>query len=330
MIREGEYYDKVGSGHVKCGLCPHYCRLSKGQYGFCKVRFNDDGVLKTINYGELSSLSMDPIEKKPLYHFRPGTRILSVGTIGCNFACDFCQNHSIAKDMDVDTRYMEAKDLAKVAAQMEDNTGIAFTYNEPFIWYEYVKEVSRELKNLDPSKAVVLVTNGFVNKGPLEEILPYVDAMNIDLKSNSQDYYRKICKGGRDEVMETIRIASKHCHVEVTTLMVNGLNDSDEEIGEIASFISQIDKNMVLHLSRYFPAYKMKVPPTPIERIQSGREAARKYLHNVYMGNVNDVDNNTYCAQCGELIIERDYYYSTIVQNGKLCTNCSLEIPIVY
>lgn len=270
---------------IRCLLCPHKCAIKPGKSGRCSVRVNNDGVLQTINYGEITAIGLDPIEKKPLYHFYPGKNILSVGTFGCNFSCDFCQNYSIAQYKS-ESQYLSPDDLIKMCIEAENNIGIAFTYNEPSIWYEYIYETAKKLKEKYPKFKVVLVTNGFIEKEPLEKLLPYVDAMNIDLKSFSQEYYRKVCGGDLAPVLRTIELASKHCHVEVTTLLVSDLNDSKEEVEKIAGFLGSINKDIPLHLSRYFPTYKMKQPPTDIKLMERRKKEAKRYLNYVYLGNV--------------------------------------------
>ena len=279
------YYENHGD-KIKCFLCPHQCIIKAGKSGLCSVRINNNGVLKTINYGEITAIGLDPIEKKPLYHFHPGKNILSVGTFGCNFSCDFCQNYSIAQYRSK-SEDLSPDDLIKGCIEAENNIGIAFTYNEPSIWYEYIYDTAKKLKENHPDFQVVLVTNGFIEPKPLEKLLPYIDAMNIDLKSFNQDYYKKICGGDLAPVLKTIELASRNCHIEITTLLVNGLNDSKEEVRQIASFVGGISKDIPLHLSRYFPRYKMNRPATEIAIMHDRKEIAKEYLNHVYLGNVN-------------------------------------------
>lgn len=284
MLYKASYYKKQGD-KVRCLLCPHKCLIQAGKFGLCAVRTNEEGVLKTINYGQITAMALDPIEKKPLYHFYPGKNILSVGTFGCNFTCDFCQNYSIAQYKSR-SQYVSSEDLIQRSIEAPNNIGIAFTYNEPSIWYEYIYETAKKLKEQHPDFKVVLVTNGFMESEPLEQLLPYIDAMNIDLKSFNQDYYRKVCGGDLQPVLNTIKQASQHCHVEVTTLLVSDLNDSKEEVEEIAKFLASINKDIPLHLSRYFPNYKMEQPATDISLMKERQKDAKKYLNHVYLGNV--------------------------------------------
>ena len=211
-----------------------------------------------------------------------------------------------------------------------NNVGIAFTYNEPFMWYEYIYDVAKRIKEYDKNISVVLVSNGYVNKEPLKKILPFIDAMNIDLKGFTNRYYNDICKAKIEPVLETIKMASEQTHVEITTLMVSDENDSVEEIVEIAKFIASIDKNIPLHLSRYFPKYKMKNPPTRVENIMKAKEEASKYLNYVYVGNISGVDNTPYCPTCNYNLSRRDIYSTNIHFHGDKCPNCKEYINIVF
>lgn len=284
MKKEALYYEKVGD-KIHCLLCPHRCTISNGNSGRCKVRVNEDGKLYTINYGEITSIALDPIEKKPLRYFKQGSKILSVGGYGCNFTCKFCQNYKISQ-FQASSKFVSKEELLKLILETENNIGIAFTYNEPSIWYEYVYDCAKYIKAYDEKISVVLVTNGYLNKEPLEALLPYIDAMNIDLKSWNDSYYRQICGGTLPPVLESIKIASKYCHVEITTLLVTGENDKVEEVEAIAKFISEIDPYIPLHISRYFPKYLMDAPATDIGIMIESEKIARKYLKRVILGNV--------------------------------------------
>ncbi|UEL48922.1 AmmeMemoRadiSam system radical SAM enzyme [Terrisporobacter hibernicus] len=320
---------KEEDSYIKCYLCPHSCSLSEGKYGVCKLRTVKNNIPVVINYGEVTSANVDPIEKKPLYHFKPGMDILSVGTFGCNMSCSFCQNHEISQNKP-SSKFIEIDKLISLIINTPNNVGIAFTYNEPFMWYEYIYDVAKKIKEYDKSISVVLVTNGFVNKEPLEKILPFIDAMNIDLKGFTKKYYNEICGATIDPVLETIKIANKYTHVEITTLMVRDENDSIDEIVEIAKFLSFIDKNIPLHLNRYFPNYKMKNEPTLVEDIMKAKEEAKKYLNYVYVGNVAGVDNNTYCPNCGYNLVTRDIYTTNSHVKGDKCPNCKEYINIIF
>lgn len=278
------YYEKINY-KIHCFLCPHHCVIEEGNLGKCNVRIHKNGELYTINYGEITSASLDPIEKKPLYYFKPHSQIFSIGSFGCNFSCDFCQNYSISQYKSK-SDYVSKENLVKTAVNMKDNIGIAFTYNEPSILYEYVLDTSKLLKEKAPDKSVVLVTNGYINQEPLKNLLPYVDAMNIDLKSYSDKFYKNICGGNLKPVLETIETAAKSCHIEITTLLVSGENDNLDEIEEIAKFLSSINRDIPLHLTRYFPRYKLNNPATNIDFMKKAQDTAKKYLNKVLLGNI--------------------------------------------
>lgn len=283
-MKEALFYRKLNETTLECLLCPHFCHIRDGQRGLCGVRVNKGSKLYTSNYGNISSLALDPVEKKPLYHFHPGTQILSVGTIGCNFACHFCQNWGISKNLSAPTEFMPCADLIAEASQAH-SFGIAYTYNEPFIWYEYVYEAAQLAKKAGLDN--VLVTNGFVNNDPLERILPFIDAMNIDLKSIREEFYEKICHGRLAPVLETIKRAKKSCHVELTNLIIPTLNDSDEDLTALVDWIyGHLGDEVPLHFSRYFPCYKMEISPTPKETLLRAQEIALRKLKYVYLGNI--------------------------------------------
>lgn len=330
MIREGMHYFKEEDNINICCLCPHNCHLRSGQYGICKVRRVRNGVLETTNYGEVSSIAMDPIEKKPLYHFKPGSNILSLGSFGCNFKCGFCQNYSISMERP-STKYIDVEELLNIAVGLkgEGSVGVAFTYNEPSIWYEYIYDFAklkeREKNNID----IVLVTNGYIAEEPLEEILLYIDAMNIDLKSFRQEFYNKVCGGRVEEVMRTIERASRGCHVEVTTLVIGDRNSSMEEIDELSSWLASVNRDIPLHLSRYYPQYRFNDPPTPIETILRARETAEKQLNFVYVGNVPGETNDTCCPDCGKLLIKRRGYSMERHIKDNKCQYCGKNIAII-
>lgn len=270
-----------------CNICPHKCVLSEGQYGFCNARICREGKVISDNYGRITAMAMDPIEKKPLYHFYPGSRILSVGSYGCNLRCPFCQNCDISmvKGTEIDYTYITVEALVQQACdyRIRGNIGIAYTYNEPLIGYEFVKDCSILAKKSGLKN--VLVTNGFICEEPLRELLPLIDAFNIDLKSYSKEFYNKIA-GSLDTVKNTIAIAAEQCHVEVTTLIIPGDNDREEEMDELSSWISNINPDIPLHISRFFPRWKMQdKEATPIMTIYKLAEIARRKLKYVYEGN---------------------------------------------
>ncbi len=283
-MEEALYYDKSQDGGVRCRLCPQLCRIKEGAKGFCGVRTNQGGSLYTLNYGRVASLALDPVEKKPLYHFHPGEMILSAGTVGCNLSCLFCQNWSISREVQTPTEPMTVEDLIALARRL-DSFGIAYTYNEPFIWYEFVVEAAEAARGAGLKN--VLVTNGFVNPEPLAELLPYIDAANIDIKSIRDDFYKKVCSGRVGPVLETIKAMAGRCHVELTNLLIPTLNDSPEEISRLVDWIAaNVGPNVPLHFSRYFPCYKMTIPPTPPEKLFEAQAIAEKKLKHVHLGNI--------------------------------------------
>lgn len=268
----------------------HHCALSPGQTGLCGARKNTDGKILYTNYGQITSLALDPIEKKPLHNFRPGTRILSVGSYGCNLRCPFCQNHeiSMAREADADCLSMTPEHLADTALEwnMRDagNIGVAYTYNEPLVGWEYVRDTARLVKEY--GMVNVLVSNGTASLQILEELLPYTDAMNIDLKGFRADYYRML-GGDLNTVKAFITRAAKDCHVELTTLIIPGENDTLEEMEEEARWIAALSPEIPLHITRFFPRYHMTDRgPTDIRRLYRLAETAGQYLKHVYVGNV--------------------------------------------
>ncbi|KMT20773.1 AmmeMemoRadiSam system radical SAM enzyme [Clostridium cylindrosporum] len=321
------FYEKKEERN-RCGVCPHNCLIDEGKFGVCKVRTVKDGELIAINYGEVSSSGVDPIEKKPLYHYKPSKNILSIGSFGCNMTCSFCQNYEISQNRP-STQFVSAEDLIRIIPTIENNVGVAFTYNEPMMWYEYMCDASKKIKEDNEDTSVVVVSNGYINEEPLRKLLPYVDAMNIDLKGYTNKYYNKVCGANLNPVLETIRRCNDHCHVEITTLLVSDENDSLEEAKEIAQFIASVNENIPLHLSRYFPRYKMENEATKIERITEAQNEAKKYLKHVYIGNVGGVDNNTYCSKCGALLINRNGYSTKVHISEGRCNECKEKINII-
>ena len=287
MSKESLFYTKLENGRVCCGLCPHNCEIPDGGKGFCRVRSNRGGVLYSDSYGTVSGIALDPIEKKPLYRFHPGSMIFSVGNYGCNLRCLFCQNHSISMTApEASAERISPERLAALATQYikDGNIGIAYTYNEPLIGYEYVYDCAVLAKKQNLFN--VLVTNGFINPEPLVKLLPFIDALNIDLKSFDGNFYNNI-KGDLKCVMNTIETASVHAHVEITTLVVPDENDSDDEMDALARFVASVNPDIPLHLSRFFPKYKMNgKTPTPKETVFRLQKIAMKYLNYVYLGNM--------------------------------------------
>jgi len=284
-MKEAAFY-KISQDEVNidCGLCPHNCKIASGKSGICGVRRNRNGALIAESYGKVTSIALDPVEKKPLYHFYPGSKILSIGSYGCNFNCGFCQNHRISAKSAL-YQMFSPNEIAATSKDLvlKGNIGVAYTYNEPLIGYEFVKDCAELLRKQRQKN--VLVTNGFIMPEPFNQLLQFIDAANIDLKSFNPLFYKEI--GGKlENVKNNIINAVKSCHVEVTTLIIPGKNDSPKKIEALAEWLAEIDDKIPLHISRFFPAYKMQdISPTPIDTIYNFVEIAGKYLRCVYPGN---------------------------------------------
>lgn len=324
-MKLAKYYNNEDN-YINCFLCPHHCKINEGNLGICKVRKNIKGKLYTLNYETMTSYGYDPIEKKPLYHFYPGEDIFSFGTFGCNFACDFCQNISIVENVNM---FMTTKteDVLKLG-QANKSIGIAYTYNEPTIFYEFMYDIAKlakenKLKN-------VIISNGYINKEALTDILPFVDAMNIDLKSMEDSYYKKLCKGALKPVLETIKTAYGKTHIEITTLIIDGENSDEDEIYNLSKFISEISPDIPLHLSKYHPSHKMTNPPTKVQTLINLRNVARQNLNYVYIGNIWGLDNNTYCPNCNNLLVSRYPNLEIIGLVNRHCNKCGEKINIIY
>jgi len=326
-LHEAGYYRAEDDGRVVCALCPHNCRIAPGREGFCRVRGNRDGKLIALTYGRIVASHMDPIEKKPLYHFLPGQDILSIGTAGCNLRCAFCQNW----DLVLGGIPATVTPLRKIIdqAQQLGSLGIAYTYNEPGIWFEYLMDCARAAREAGLKN--VLVTNGFMNPDPWAEICSVADAMNIDLKSMDPEFYKRLCKAERDPVLVNIRTAAASCHVEVTNLIVTGENDSHELIEQVIDFVASIRDTIPLHFSRYFPQHEFTAPPTPPETLDWAVTAARKKLKYVYAGNISLANaSDTICPSCGALVVRRTGYRTdTSGLTGATCTACSKPVDII-
>lgn len=332
-MREAKYYEVHGDEGIGCRLCPKCCVIRPGHAGFCRVRQNHGGRLYAAGFGRVTSYGLDPIEKKPLYHFWPGSFILSFGAVGCNLRCRFCQNwttvHGNPETLEITPQ--EAVSLALEAkGRGVPNAGIAYTYSEPLVWYEFVLETARLAKVAGLKN--VLVTNGYINQAPLRELLDYIDAMNIDIKGFTEDYYRNYCAGGLAPVLRTVEIArERNCHVELTNLLVTGLNDSPAEIQELTDWAAALDSEIPLHFSRYFPNFEMDLPATPPATLRLAESIAKAKLPYVYIGNAPELGKqNTYCPSCGNLLINRTGYQTELTGlQGKKCHKCGNSISII-
>lgn len=325
---EARYYEKREDEKVQCHLCPHECVINSGKRGLCRVRRNDSGTLIATTYGKVAAAGMDPIEKKPLYHFHPGSSILSLGQAGCTFHCQFCQNCEMLSP-DIPQQSLPPEEAVRLA-ERKNSDGIAYTYNEPYAGFEYVIDTARLAREAGLKN--VLVTNGYYMSDPFEELAPLVDAMNIDLKSMHEDFYNEYCRGDIGPVHETIEAAyDKGIHVELTTLLITGLNDSEEEVQELVQYIESISPEIPLHLSRYHPAYKMNRPSTPEETLEMAYRVASETLNYVYLGNVVGMDGtNSYCPECGEMLISRSGFKSRLeALDDDQCGNCGASVNFI-
>ncbi len=324
-----KYYSNENNGKLRCLVCPHHCHLQEGQRGICQVRTNRDGQLVATNYGEFSSLALDPIEKKPLYHFYPGSMILSAGSFGCNLSCPFCQNYSIAHQIPV-TRYISPHELVEInlSCRRQGSIGMAFTYNEPVMWLEYIMDTAPLLQ--EQGLKVVMVSNGYIEAKPLQDLLGWVDAFNIDLKGFNDRFYQRLCRGKLAAVQDTLAAIVAHAHLEVTNLLIPGENDQDDEVRDMCRWLASLDPAIVLHFSAYHPAYKMKLPSTSGQALRRVADIAREYLAHVYLGNLPGETNDSFCPCCGQLLIgRRDYKVETSGLKGGRCSNCGENISYI-
>ncbi len=330
-MKEALFYTKEKNKKVQCQLCHHRCKILPGKRGICGVRENRDGKLYSLVYGKAIAAHIDPIEKKPLFHFLPGTSSFSIATAGCNFHCQHCQNFDISQfsGKEIPGKELSPREVINLT-QKSNCQSIAYTYTEPTIFFEYAYDTSKlaqkkGLKN-------IFVTNGFMTKKTLKKISPYLDAANVDLKSFSDKFYREICSARLEPVLESLKLMKKlGIWLEVTTLIIPTLNDSPEELKQIAEFIkNELGKETPWHISRFHPDYKLAhLPSTPLEKIHQaskiGQEAGLRY---VYVGNIpGDLGENTSCYNCGELLIKRNLF--TILENkikAQKCPQCGAKI----
>ena len=331
-MKKALYYKTFENSVVRCTLCPHNCLINDNEHGICNVRINKNGDLYNEFFEKIVALGLDPIEKKPLYHYYPGSKILSVGSLGCTMKCLFCQNYRISQvdsGVPVPENSFSVKSIVELAIQQDENIGIAFTYNEPGTFYEYMISVAEQAKIADLK--TVMVTNGYINRPPLEALIPYMDAFNVDLKAFSEDFYQSITHARLEPVKQTIRrIAASQKHLEITNLVIPGMNDNYAEFEEMTRWIAgETGERTVLHISRYFPAYQMKIASTPVNLLLDLYEIAKKHLKYVYLGNVFDVaKDTTYCDKCNNALIVRspEKVSVTGLDNTGNCTKCGNHV----
>jgi pyruvate formate lyase activating enzyme len=335
---EAYLYEKLEDQTVKCHLCNHRCVIKEGHRGKCNVRENQTGILKTLVYGKLIARHIDPIEKKPLFHFLPGTRSYSIATVGCNFRCRFCQNADIAQ-MPTDHKGIIMGDTytpqeVVAAAQNAGCSSISYTYTEPTVFFEFAYETAKLAHQHGIRN--VFVTNGYMTAEAVEMIHPYLDAANVDLKAFSDRYYKELCGAKRKHVQATLKLMTKlGIFVEVTTLIVPGLNDDPAELNDLAAFLAkQLGPQIPWHISRFHPTYKLTDrPSTPVKTLIMAREIGLAAgLRYVYTGNVpGDAGENTFCYRCGKIVIERWGFQvgKMRIKNGR-CTYCDTPIDGVW
>jgi Pyruvate-formate lyase-activating enzyme len=332
--KEALYWRKLGED-IQCQLCPHFCLLKEGQTGKCHARKNISGELISLVYNKPCSLAIDPIEKKPLYHFLPGQKSLSLATSGCNLSCGFCQNFEISQCSIDDIKALEISpsEVVKEAKKKKAKI-IAYTYTEPTIFYEYALDIAKEARKNKIKN--VTVTNGFINQEPLKELCNYLDASNIDLKSINPEFYKQVCKAELAPVLESIKtMKEKGVWIELTNLLIPGLNDSVEDISKLVSWIKRnLGRDTPLHFTAFYPSFKLlNLPPTSLEILTKARNIAlAQGINYVYTGNlIDDEGNNTYCPKCKKLLIKRKYFevIDNKIKNGK-CFNCSEKIPGIW
>ncbi len=335
-MKEALLYEKLTDKAVHCFLCAHHCKIANQKFGFCGVRMNVDGIFYTYVYGKPIAMHVDPIEKKPLYHFLPASFSFSIATIGCNFACGFCQNWEISQSRvrdgaRLDEKLVSPEEVVKEALKNKCKS-ISYTYTEPTIFFEYALDIAKLAKKKGLYNN--FVTNGYMTKDALTMIKPYLDTANVDLKFFKEKSYRKVCAGTLEPVLNSIRLMREMgIWVEVTTLVVPGENDSPEELGDIAKFIAGVDKDIPWHISRFHPDYKFTAqqatPEIALKRAQAlGNKAGLDYI---YVGNVYGWGNDTYCRACKKLLIKREGF--SVLENNinqDRCGYCNVVVPGVF
>ncbi len=332
---ESKFYIKTDSKSVECQLCPHFCKIKNERIGNCNTRLNRNGVLELVHWGVIASSSLDPVEKKPLYHFFPGKMIYSIGGFGCNLKCVYCQNYEISQfvPQNIDKlRIISPDEIVQKAKIHPNNIGIAYTYNEPTVSYEYVFETASLIKQVGMKN--VMVSNGFINQDPLIKLFDVIDAFNIDLKAFSNDFYRKIAGGSLRPVLESLKAIRKSGkHLEITFLVIPHLNDNLDEAKLMFEWIAgELGEQTVLHLSGYHPTYLLDNPATKPEFLKKMYYLAKEKLQYVYLGNTQncEIGNNTSCPSCGNIVIKRIGFSVSVnqIDNSGNCLNCGYG-PIV-
>ena len=335
-MKEAACYVKLSDGRIRCDLCPHYCLLTDGERGKCNARSNQQGKLVSENFGVITALCTDPVEKKPLYHFFPGGEILSIGSFGCNLNCNWCQNAAIAqqaREAFSHIRYTPPEAIVQAAVDSK-SIGLAYTYNEPVVWYEYMMEMAEGIRKHGLKN--VLVTNLQINPKPLQQLIPLLDAVNADLKSFDALFYKKEAGGHLDVIKKNLKtIVESGVHLEVTFLILPLMNMKQAMFADMVNWIAdELGDRTVLHLSRYFPANKMDDPPTSLELMHRFFNLAKEKLPYVYLGNVRDSSEtaSTFCRSCGNTVIARTGYHTETVglKSDGSCIHCREPVCITH
>lgn len=327
--KEASYWNRQGSNKVFCRLCPHECLIPERQFGLCNARQNVNNTLISKSYGMVSAINIDPVEKKPLYHFYPGAKTLSIGSFGCNLKCGFCQNSGISMSKPEGDIRLSPEDTAYFAIEKNIKL-ISYTYNEPLINYEWVGEMSALARK--KSMQNILVSNGYIKEEPLKRLSDYIDAANIDLKAYGNSFYEKNCGGSLEPVLRTIEnLYNSKVHLEITNLVIDGENSDEASFRKMVGFIAGISDEIPLHLSRYFPSHKFTLPETKEETLINLYSIAKEKLKYVYLGNFDSPEHeNTYCKNCAACLIERNGYNIKMnCKNPRLCPECGTRNNII-
>jgi Pyruvate-formate lyase-activating enzyme len=306
---------------ASCLLCPQRCQLRPGQVGRCHARENREGEVVSRTYGEVAAWNLDPIEKKPLYHFYPGSWIFSIGGFGCNLSCSFCQNHEISQKHQIG-RKTTPIELAELVGQSQESLGLCFTYSEPSVWFEMIRDTAPLVRARGGK--VVLVSNGTISPRFLEELIPWLDAVNIDVKAFTEEFYKNYCGGKLAWVLDNVERLAGRVHLEVTTLVIPGANDNPQELSELAHWLNRLGVPVAWHLSGYHPAYRLTIPATERQTLERLGDMAKEWLPYVYLGNVRG-GSTTVCPKCGEAVIQREPVLVNRLNQG-CCPKCGGSI----
>lgn len=324
------WWTPLENGHVRCDLCPLRCRLRPGRDAPCGTRANRAGAMVPLEYGRVAAAGLDPMEKKPLYHFRPGAPVFSIAAQGCNLHCAFCQNWGLSQER-AGVAGTTTPEAVVADARRHGARALAFTYSEPLVWFEFVRDTARAARAA--GLAVVVVSNGFLEPGPLQELLPWLDAANVDLKSMDDRFYRRICKARLQPVLDSLTtLHAAGVHLEVTNLLIPGHNDDPAQVDALAAFVARLDPGVPLHLSAYHPAWKLQARATTADDLLGAAAVARRRLDHVYLGNVRLAgESDTRCAGCGAVVVERNGYAvrSRLGEVGN-CPECGARVPGVW